>query len=451
MKYTLEELKDIDLNHLWHPFTQMKEWWEWGPLFIAKGEGNYLIDIEGNRYLDGISSLWANVHGHNVKEINTAIIEQLNLIAHTTLLGLSHPPASILAKELVKIAPGHLNWVFYSECGAAAVEIAIKMAYQFWQNMGEKQRKLFFFLEEGYHGDTLGAVSVGGIELFHEIFRPLLFEGIRLPSPYLFFKRKKLNWEHVAPLLLEEYERKIRESKDEAAAFILEPMVQGAGGILPFPPGVLKGVAEICKRFGILLIADEVAVGFGRTGTMFACEQENVEPDILCLGKGITGGYLPLAATITTDKIFNAFWGEYEELKTFFHGHTYTGNPLACAAALANLQIFEEKEVIKNLPPKVEALRKHLLELSSKPHVADIRQMGLMAGVEIMEDPKESKPYPLAMRMGHRVCMAIRKHGIILRNLGDTIVIMPPLSITTQEIAFLIEGLQKAIEEVCGS
>jgi len=451
MEYTVQELKDMDLNHLWHPFTQMKEWWEWGPLFIEKGEGNYLIDVEGNRYLDGVSSLWANVHGHNVKEINDAIVEQLNLIAHSTLLGLSHPTASILAKELSKIVPGHLNWVFYSECGAAAVEIAIKMAYQYWQNVGERQRKFFAFLEEGYHGDTLGAVSVGGIQLFHEIFRPLLFEGIRLPSPYLFFRRHKLNWEGVAPLLLEEYEKRIKGLKDQISAFILEPMVQGAGGILPFPPGVLKGVEEICKRYGILLIADEVAVGFGRTGTMFACEQEAVSPDILCLGKGITGGYLPLAATLTTDKIFNAFWGEYEELRTFFHGHTYTGNPLACRAALANLKIFEERKVIQNLPPKIEALRKHLLELSLEPHVADMRQMGLMAGIEIMEDPKQGIPYPLAMRMGHRVCMAIRKHGIILRNLGDTIVIMPPLSITQQEIEFLVEGVKKAIEEVCGT
>lgn len=448
-RYDDQELRDMDLNHLWHPFTQMKEWWEWGPLFIERGEGNYLIDTNGKRYLDGVSSLWANVHGHGKEEILTAIVNQAKRLCHSTLLGLSHPPAAALSKSLAEIAPGHLNWVFYSECGAAAVEIALKMAYQYWKNQGE-ERRLFVCLEEGYHGDTLGAVSVGGIELFHEVYRPLLFPTIRLPSPYLFWKKTGQSWENVHEAFISECEERIKGKAQEIAAVIVEPMVQGAGGILPFPPKVLSVIGDLCQRYGLILIADEVATGFGRTGTMFACEHESVSPDILCLGKGITGGYLPLAATLTTDKVFNAFFGDYEELKTFYHGHTYTGNPVACAAALANLDLFKKERTIESLAPKIEAIRNCLGSLRSHPKVADIRQKGMMAGVELMEDPKQGRPYPLSKRIGHKVCMAIRRHGVILRNLGDTIVVMPPLSVTVDEIEFLFSGLKKAIEEVVG-
>lgn len=447
--YSEKELKEMDLNHLWHPFTQMKEWWEWGPLFIESAEGNYLIDTDGRRYLDGVSSLWANVHGHGKKKIVEAIVDQAKRLCHSTLLGLSHPQAALLSKKLADIAPGNLNWVFYSESGATSVEIALKMAYQFWRNQGY-ERRLFVCLEEGYHGDTLGAVSVGGIALFHDIYRPLLFETIKIPSPYLFWRKSGLPWEKVHQELLSLYEERIKPHSTDIAAVILEPLVQGAGGILPFPPGVLKGLRDLCDKYDLFMIADEVATGFGRTGTMFACEQESVAPDLMCLGKGITGGYLPLAATLASDRIFNAFFGDYEELKTFYHGHTYTGNPVACAAALANLEVFEEEGTIENLAPKIEALRDGLAEFAGHPKVADIRQKGMMAGIELMEDPRRGIPYPLSKRIGHRVCMAIRKHGVILRNLGDTIVVMPPLSITIEEIRFLFSALRKALEEVLG-
>lgn len=442
-------LREWDLNYLWHPFTQMKEWWEWGPLFIERGEGNYLIDTEGNRYLDGVSSLWANVHGHGKAKIVDAIVAQAKELCHSTLLGLSHPPAASLSKALIEIAPGHLNWVFYSECGAASVEIALKMSYQYWKNQGE-DRRIFVCLEEGYHGDTIGGVSLGGIELFHEIFRPLLFETMRLPSPYLFWKRGGHPWERAHESLLEIYEERIKSRAEEICAFIVEPLVQGAGGILPFPPNVLKGIRELCDKYNILMIADEVATGFGRTGTMFACQQESVGPDLLCLGKGITGGYLPLAATLTTDKVFNAFLGDYEELKTFYHGHTYTGNPVACAAALANLEVFQEERTVESLRPKIDTITMWLEDFRGHPKVGDIRQKGMMAGIELMEDPKGGRPYPLSKRVGHRVCMEIRKHGVILRNLGDTVVIMPPLSITLEEIDLLFSALKKAINQLEG-
>lgn len=445
-----KDLIDFDLNCLWHPFTQMEEWSQQDPLFITRGEGNYLIDLDGNRYLDGVSSLWANIHGHGRREINAAIEEQLRKISHTTLLGLSHPNAAILAQRLSSIAPGKLKRVFYSESGSTAVEIAIKMAFQYWQNIGQPAKKKFICLQEGYHGDTIGSVSVGGIDLFHQIYSPLLFDSIKIPSPYMKVLEDKIPFERGAEHCANEVEKILRESHSETAALILEPLVQGAGGILPFPPGYLKRVSEFCKTHDVLLIADEVAVGFGRTGTMFACEQERVEPDLICLGKGLTGGYLPLAATLTTERIFEGFQAEYDALKTFFHGHTFTGNPLACSAALASLDLFHSDRILEKLPRKIDALREGLKSLSQTDFVGDIRQCGLMAGVELFEDWKNRVPFPMRKRIGHRVCMDVRRHGIILRNLGDVVVFMPPLSVTEDEIIHLIDSVEKSIHEICG-
>jgi adenosylmethionine-8-amino-7-oxononanoate aminotransferase len=446
----IETLRRADLNHLWHPFTQMKEWSAADPLFIASGEGNTLIDSEGNRYLDGVSSLWANIHGHGRKEINDAIKAQLERIAHSTLLGLSHPLAAALAERLSGLAPGDLRWVFYSESGSAAVEIALKMAYQYWQNLGKTGKKRFICLKEGYHGDTLGSVSVGGIDLFHEVYGPLLFESIKAPSPYRFCQARRIALRDGTAPCVAALADILAEHAHETAALILEPMVQGAGGILTFPPGYLKQARDLCRQHQVLFIADEVAVGFGRTGTLFACEQEGVEPDFLCLGKGITGGYLPLAATLATDEVFQAFWQDYEKLMTFFHGHTYTGNPLACAAAMASLDLFEKDHTLETLAPKIERLRLGLQRLSTLAPVGDTRQCGLMSGVEIFRDPTTREPYPVEMRMGHKVCMAIRKHGVILRNLSDVIVILPPLTISLTELDHIIASLEKSIREICG-
>lgn len=444
-----KELLDNDKNHLWHPFTQMKEWDQSEPLVIDKGQGNYLIDIDGNRYLDGVSSLWANIHGHGREEINQAITDQLKKISHSTLLGLTHPNAVILAKQLSEIAPKNLNWVFYSESGSTAVEIAIKMAFQYWQNSGKKEKTGFICLEEGYHGDTIGAVSVGGIELFHEIYSPLLFKSHKAPSPYLYCKRNKIPLDEGAGLCADEVKKLLEKHHNEIAAVILEPLMQGAGGMLPFPAGYLKKVWEYCRQYDVLLIADEVAVGFGHTGTMFACEKENVEPDILCLGKGLTGGYLPLAATLANDKVFNAFWSDYAELKNFFHGHTFTGNPLACAAAIASLEIFKKDQTLEKLPAKIKTLKDGLESLLKLDFVGDVRQCGLMAGVEIFKDKSKQTPFPLDRRIGHNICLDIRNHGVILRNLGDVIVFMPPLSITFDEIMHMIESVKKSILKIC--
>src|SRR5690349_10363674 len=317
---------DLDHRHLWHPFTQQRGWCDSEPLAIESGEGTDLIDTSGRRYIDGVSSLWCNVHGHSHPAIDDAIRDQLGRVAHSTMLGLTHPGAAELAGRLVDLAPPGLSRVFYSESGSTAVEIALKMAFQYWrQRDGERhQRDSFVCLTDAYHGDTIGSVSVGGIDTFHSAFGPLLFKTHR-----------------VDPGDTRKLERLLDLHGREIAAVIVEPLVQGAAGILVQPPGFLRRVRELTEQYGVLLIADEVATGFGRTGTMFACEQERVSPDLLCLGKGLTGGYLPLAATLATERVYEGFLGAPDELRTFFHGHTFTGNPLACAAAIANLELFE--------------------------------------------------------------------------------------------------------------
>ncbi|HET7853824.1 MAG TPA: adenosylmethionine--8-amino-7-oxononanoate transaminase [Candidatus Methylomirabilis sp.] len=435
-------LQAKDHRYLWHPFTQMQEWFAEEPLIIDRGEGNFLIDIDGNRYLDGVSSLWCNVHGHNRREIAEAIIAQLGRIAHSTLLGLSHPPAILLAERLVEIAPPGLTKVFYSDNGATAVEIALKMAFQYWQQKGADRfrgKTTFLYFSGAYHGDTLGAVSVGGIDLFHHLYKPLLFEALPLPAPYSAGEREAA---------LKEAQRMIEARHPEVAGLIMEPVIQGASGMRPYPSGFTRAVWELCRDHEILFIADEVATGFGRTGKMFACEHEGVVPDLLAVAKGLTGGYLPLAATLTTQEVFDAFLGAVEQQKTFFHGHTYTGNPLGCAAALANLEIFQRDRVLEHLEPKVAFLKAGLERLRPLRHVGEIRHVGLMGGIELFEDVTARRSYPPGRRMGHRVIKEARRHGVIIRPLGDVIVVMPPLSVTTDEIDALLHVVHRAIKTV---
>jgi adenosylmethionine-8-amino-7-oxononanoate aminotransferase len=420
------KIVEKDQRYVWHPFTQMREWTE--PLVIARGEGNYLIDTDGRRYLDGVSSLWVNLHGHRRREIDDAIRAQLDQIAHSTLLGLGNVPSIELAEKLVEIAPPGLKRVFYSDSGSSAVEIALKIAYQYQQQRGHTARRRFLALENAYHGDTLGAVSAGGIDLFHQIFQPLLFHV-----------------EHVAPDL-DALEQAFARHGAELAGFIVEPLVQGAAGMLLQPAGFLKKARELCTRHGVVLICDEVATGFGRTGTMFASEQEQVAPDLLCLAKGISGGYLPLAATLATDEIYDAFLGKYAEKRTFFHGHSYTGNPLACAAGLASLEIFRRDRVLEQLGGKIERLKRRLDELPRK-NVLEIRQRGLMIGIELVRENRA--PYPYEEAIGARVCAAVRKRGVILRPLGPVVVLMPPLSISDEEIDQLVTATAESIGEVC--
>jgi adenosylmethionine---8-amino-7-oxononanoate aminotransferase len=438
-----------DLQFLWHPFTPQLEWEREGPLVIERGDGNYLISEAGDRYLDGVSSLWVTVHGHRCEAIDGAIRDQLDRLAHSTLLGLTHPPAVELAERLVGIAPRGLTRVFYSDSGSTAVEIALKQAFQYWALVGRPERRHFVHLAEAYHGDTLGAVGVGGIDLFHRIFGPLIVAGIPAPTPGTYPNPDRLSPDQIRDRALAAMRAILAERGHEIAAVIVEPLIQGAAGMITHAPGYLRGVAELCREHDVLLIVDEVATGFGRTGTMFACEQEGVKPDLLCLAKGITGGYLPLAATLSTERIYKAFLAERREYKTFFHGHTYTGNPLACAAALASLDLFETNQVLAHVRRMEQVLARLLAErIAPLPVVADIRQRGMMIGIEL-GDPRTGGMFPVEQYRGVATCRAVRKHGVILRPLGDVIVWMPPLSLTEGDAELLADATRKAILEAC--
>jgi adenosylmethionine---8-amino-7-oxononanoate aminotransferase len=414
----------LDRDHLWHPFTQQQAWCEEEPLMIDRAEGCELIDSEGRRYIDGVSSLWCNVHGHRHPGIDAAVQAQMGRVAHSTMLGLSHPAAAELAGRLVEIAPEGLTRVFYSDSGSTATEIALKMAFQYQQQRGGRhtRRTRFVHLRHAYHGDTIGSVSVGGIDLFHAAYRPLLFEG------------------HLAePGDAQDLARILSAHEEEIAAVILEPLVQGAAGMLLHPPGYLAEARRLCDEHDVLLICDEVATGFGRTGTMFACEQESVAPDLMCIAKGLTGGYMPLAATLATERIYEGFLGAPEEQRTFFHGHTYTGNPLACAAAIAGLDAFEEERTLERLAPKAELLGELLARVVAMPGVVEVRRRGFMVGIDLGEhDP--------GLRVGHRVTLEARRRGAIVRPLGDTVVLMPPLAISEDDLRRLVEITWESIE-----
>ena len=447
-----ETLVAWDKRYLWHPFTQMQDWLAEEPIIIERGEGCYLIDIAGHRYIDGVASMWTNVHGHNHPKLNAALKTQVDKIAHTTLLGYSNIPAIELAKKLVEITPVGLNKVFYSDNGSTAVEIALKMAYQYWQHKGEPQRKLFIHFDKAYHGDTIGAMSVGGIDSFHTTFDSLLFEGIRVSPPEPYHSPNTVdvssNDSAVKTRWLNAVESALSEHTGQVAGIILEPLIQGAGGMLMSPQGFLRELSGLAKRWGTLLIVDEVMTGFGRTGKMWACEHEAVTPDILCTAKGLAAGYLPLAATLTTDEVYNAFLGEYKDLKTFFHGHTFTGNPLACAVALENISIFERENLLSRLQPTIEHFKDRLQEFYKLSHVGDVRVCGLAAGVALMKNPDTYTPYPFAEKIGIRVCKEALTRGAILRPLVNTIVLMPPLQISVSELDTLLNIVWTSIETV---
>jgi adenosylmethionine-8-amino-7-oxononanoate aminotransferase len=445
-----KKLENDDKKYIWHPFTQMQGYMKEQALIIEEGEGCILKDIEGNCYIDGISSLWTNVHGHRKEQLDRALKEQVDRIAHSTLLGLSNVPAIRLAKKLIEIAPKGLTKVFYSDNGSTANEIALKMAFQYHQQAptGDRNKKKFIRLSNAYHGDTIGSVSIGGIDLFHSMYKDLLFPSYRVDAPYCYRCALGKSYPSCDLYCLRPLEEVMKGHNREIAALVIEPVVQGAGGILVQPPGYLKKVRELCSRYKIFMIADEVAVGFGKTGKMFACEHEDVVPDIMALAKGIAGGYLPLAATLVTEKIYEGFLGEFEEFKTFFHGHTFTGNPLACAVALANLEVFAEERTMDNLQKKIIQLRKRLKPFIELAHVGEVRQCGFMVGIELVADRKTKELFPVEKRTGHRVIMEARKRGVIIRPLGDVIVLMPPLSISTGEIDRLCGAVYESIRVV---
>lgn len=448
MKHRVIDYEALDKKHLWHPFTQMRDWMDSPQLVIERGQGVYLFDIEGNRYLDGVSSLWANIHGHRHPSIARAIRQQLAKLEHSTFLGLTNVPAVELAKKLVAIAPRNLTRVFYSDNGSTAVEIALKMSFQFWRQKGKEfaRKKKFISFINAYHGDTIGSVSLGGVELFHKTFKPLLFKSYKAFYPDCYrcpFGKQPTSCEVYC---LNEFEATLKKHSGEVCAVVVEPGVQGAAGMLTAPRGFLKRIETLCRNYKVHLILDEVATAFGRTGTMFACEQEQVTPNFLALAKGLSGGTLPLAATLTTREVFEAFLGDYAAFKTFFHGHTYTGNPLACAAAAASLDLFKSERTLQKLKPKIAYLKRRLADFWRLPHVGDIRQAGFMVGIELVKDRESKSPYPAGDRIGHAVAMEARHHGVLLRPLGNVVVLMPPLSISRSELELLLDVTYKSIE-----
>jgi adenosylmethionine-8-amino-7-oxononanoate aminotransferase len=450
LDHRTETLRAWDVAHVWHPFTAQSEWAASSALVIERGEGLYLFDTEGKRYLDGVSSLWCNIHGHRHPALDAAIREQLDRVAHSTLLGVTHPPAIELARELARRAPPGLSRVFYSDDGATAVEVALKLAFQYWQQKRdpEPRRTRFVALGGAYHGDTIGDVSIGGVDRFHAMFAPLLFRALRAPIPHCYRCPLGLARPDCDIACLKEVDRLLTEHGQEVAAVVIEPRVQCAAGMVVHPDGYLKGLRALTRKHGALLIADEVAVGMGRTGKLFACDTEDVAPDFLCLAKGLTGGYLPLAATLTTEEIYQAFIGIPGDEKTFYHGHTYGGNPLGAAVALATLRVFDDEVTLEKLPGKVDILTTALARLAQLPHVGDVRQCGLIAGIELVAQKATKTPYRWVDQVGAKVCSRARDRGLLIRPLGNVIVVMPPLAITEEILSEMLAIIEACIRDV---
>lgn len=431
----------------------MREYLASEPLVVVNADGNYLIDDRGRRLFDGTSALWCNLLGHRVPQIDAAVKEQLGKFAHTTLLGTTHPGAATLARKLVEISPEGLNHVFFSDNGATAVESALKMAFQYrllTQGKSAASEAVYLSLDNAYHGDTLGAAAVGGVELFHDIFKPILLPSLKSPSPYCYRCPIGKTPRECSIDCADELEQALARANGRVCAVILEPGVQAAAGILVLPHGFLTRAASACRKHGALLILDEVAT-FGRTGTLFACEREGVTPDLLCMAKGLTGGYLPVAATLATDQVYQTFLGRYDEYRHFFHGHTYTGNALGCAAALATLGLLEDGSIVKDVDRKGRVLRDALQPLVAHPHVGDIRQCGLMCGIELVADRSSKQVFGPGARTAHHICLSLRDRGIFLRPLGDVLVLMPPLSSTDAELRYLASAVHAGIVERLGA
>ena len=444
------EWRARDRRVLWHPFTQHSAWDEEDFPVIDRAEGSWLVDLDGKRYLDGVSSMWCTAAGHLNPRIVRAIARQLRHLDHATFLGLTNVPAVQLAEKLLAKAPRGLARAFYSDNGSTAVEIALKMALQYWAQTGRPARTKFISLSEAYHGDTAGAMSVGGVDVFLNAYRPLLFPTIKAPTTYSYRCPKATSLEACAAHCIEDLRALLERHADELAGVVMEPVVQGAGGMIVQPPGFVKSVEELCRKHDTFLILDEVMTGFGRTGTLFACEQDGVRPDLMAISKGLTGGFMPLAATLATKRIFEGFLGEVKDRKALYHGHTYTGNPIGCAAALATLESFEKDRIVEKLPPRIEALGKGLRPLQDHPKVGEIRQRGLLAGIELVANRKTKESFPYEKRTGHRVILEARKRGAILRPLADVIVVMPPLTASIAEIRRLSRIVVESIISVLG-
>lgn len=438
---TTEELERWDRDHVWHSFTQMKHY---RPFVVESARGCRLTDIHGHEVIDGVSSLWCNVHGHRHPDLDEALRQQIDRVSHVTNLGASNTTTIRLAKQLVDITPSSLNHVFFCSDGANAIEVALKMAFQFWQQCDSPQprRTKYIALSDAYHGDTIGTVSVGDVPLFHKLFKPLLFEPIRFEAPNAYEFADSEQRDNVLKSSLETLQQLLNEHAGEVAAIVAEPLIQGAAGIKIHPSGFLRGLAEVAKQHDVLLIADEVAVGFGRTGKMFACEHEQVEPDILCLGKGLSGGYLPISATLTNDRVYNSFLGDYEDQKTLYHGHTFAGNPLAAAVSLANLQVFESERTLELLPLKIETIQNRIGRLKGLDRVDRPRSLGMVAAFELRV-PADVNP----TLYGYQFCDLVQQLGIRIRPLGNTVIIMPPLVIGKADLNSIFDAIEQALDE----
>ena len=445
---SIQELIEKDLKYIWHPYTQMKDYESEKPIIIEKGKGIYVWDIEGNKYIDGVSSWWVNTLGHSHPRLNKALLEQAEKIEHVIFAGFTHKPAIELAERLVKLTPDELSRVFYSDNGSTAVEVALKMAYQYWNQKGFPQKTKFVALKNSYHGDTLGAVSVGGVDLFHKMYKPLLFDIYQAESPYCYRCQNGLNKENCNMACLKSVEELFKAHSDTIAGIIVEPLIQAAGGMIIYPPEYLSKLRELCDKHNVLLIDDEVAMGFGRTGKMFGFEHSGVVPDIICLAKGLTAGYLPLAVTMMTDEIYSAFYDDYEKCKTFYHGHSFTGNPLAACVAVENLKILEEEKIMEQIQPKAKRLGDAVQKFWELEHVGDVRHLGMIAAVELVKDKATKEPFPFEERIGSKIYAESLKRGAILRPLGNIIYFMPPYVITEDEIETLVNIGFEAVKAV---
>ena len=435
-----------DSRVLWHPCTQMKDHETLPPIPIKRGEGAWLEDFDGKRYLDAVSSWWVNLFGHANPRINAALHDQLHLLEHVIFAGFTHEPAVRLSEQLVALTPPGLTRCFFADNGSAAVEVAIKMSFHYWRNRGRPRKTRFITLANSYHGETLGALAVGNVELYKSLYKPLLMEVLTAPSPDCYFRGPGDSWEQHSLKMFDHMERMLEGHADEVAAVIVEPLVQCAGGMRMYHPVYLARLREACDRHGVHLIADEIAVGFGRTGTMFACEQAGISPDFMCLSKGLTGGYLPLSVVVTTDDVYAAFYDDYAKLTAFLHSHSYTGNPLACAAALATLDIFATENIIERNRTTAGYLGRRARELESHPHVTEVRQCGMIVAIEFAKDKRGREPYPWTERRGRRIYGHALAEGVLLRPIGDVVYFMPPYIVSEAEMDIMVRVAAEGIE-----
>lgn len=446
----MHDLQKKDLQYIWHPCSQMKDYETFLPIIIDRGEGAYLYDVEGKRYLDAVSSWWVNLFGHSNKKINQAIAAQVEKLEHVIFANFSHKPAIQLAEEIVKITPEGLNKVFFADNGSSAVEVALKLSFQYYQQIGKSKKTKFVAISESYHGETLGALSVGDIDLYNEIYKPLLLKTLKVEGPDCYRCKYGQSRENCSAQCFEAMEAVIEAHHEEIAGVIIEPMIQGAAGMKIYSPVYLKKLRELCTQYDIHMIADEIAVGFGRTGKMFACEHAGISPDMMTLSKGLTAGYMPLSLTLMTDKIYEAFYDDYLTLRAFMHSHSYTGNPISCAIACASLKIFQEENILERNLIKSAYIREKAERLLKYPQVGEFRQLGMVGAIELVESRETKKGFDWQKRVGYQLYQMALKEGVLLRPLGNVLYFMPPYVVEEKEIDLMVGAAEKVIKEYFG-